>query len=227
MDPGSPGHGRVTIPRGQSHGSALIRVGLSGGAGLIAGGIAAVFAPWQLAALIGWDATSLTFIGLIWSVIWPMDAERTAGRAGSEDTTRPVADVILLGAAVASLAAVGFVLIRARHGGGAGEALQVVLAIASVVLSWTMVHTTFTLRYARMYYTGADGGVNFNQTEAPAYSDFAYLAFTIGMTFQVSDTKLETREARSIALRHAMMSYVFGTVIVALTINLVAGIGGR
>jgi uncharacterized membrane protein len=211
--------------RTPQHPTALARIGLAAVVGLVVGGGTSVVTPTQLAPLVGWDVTALTWIGLIWRVIWPMDAERTAQRAGQEDTTRPLADVVLILAAVASLAAVGLVLVRARHSGGLTEALQVGLAIASVVLSWTLVHTTFTLRYARMYYTGPDGGVNFNQTEAPAYSDFAYMAFTIGMTFQVSDTNLESKEARSIALRHALLSYMFGTVIVALTINLVAGLG--
>jgi uncharacterized membrane protein len=211
--------------RRPAHASALARIGVAAVIGLVIGVVASLLAPAELAPLIGWDATALSWIGLIWRVIWPMNAEGTAARAGREDTTRPVADVVLILAAVASLVAVGLVLVRARHSSGAPEALLVALAIASVVLSWTMVHTTFTLRYARMYYTGPDGGVNFNQTEAPAYSDFAYMAFTIGMTFQVSDTNLESREARGIALRHALLSYMFGTVIVALTINLVAGLG--
>jgi uncharacterized membrane protein len=211
--------------RAPKRSSALARVALAAATGLVVGSVAGVFGPWQLAPLIGWDATALTWVGLIWSVIWPMNAEQTAARAGHEDPTRPIADILLIFAAVASLVAVGFVLVRARHSGGLTELLQVALAIASIVLSWALVHTTFTLRYARMYYTGPDGGVSFNQTEAPAYSDFAYLAFTIGMTFQVSDTNLESREARSIALRHALLSYMFGTVIVAVTINLIAGLG--
>lgn len=205
--------------------SALTRVGMSAGAGLVAGAVAGVFGPWQLAPLIGWDVMALSWVVMIWSVIWPMNAEQTAARAGHEDPTRPLADVLLIFAAVASLVAVGFVLVRARHTGGLTELLQVALAIASIVLSWALVHTSFTLRYARMYYTGPDGGISFNQTEAPAYADFAYLAFTLGMTFQVSDTKLETQEARRIALRHALVSYLFGTVIVAVTINLIAGLG--
>jgi uncharacterized membrane protein len=212
--------------RAPRHASALTRVGMGAAAGLVVGAVAGVFGPWQLAPLMGWDATALTWVGLIWTVIWPMNAEQTAARAGHEDPTRPLADLLLLCAAVASLVAVGFVLVQARHSGGVTELLHVTLAIASIVLSWVLVHTTFTLRYARMYYTGPDGGISFNQTEAPAYADFAYLAFTIGMTFQVSDTKLETQEARSIALQHALVSYLFGTVIVAVTINLIAGLGG-
>lgn len=87
-----------------------------------------------------------------------------------------------------------------------------------------MVHTVFALRYAGLYYSGPDGGVNFNDNEKPAYADFAYLAFTIGMTYQVSDTALTTRAVRHTALRHALLSYLLGTVIIAATINLAAGL---
>jgi uncharacterized membrane protein len=87
-----------------------------------------------------------------------------------------------------------------------------------------MVHTIYTLRYADLYYTGS-GGIDFNQTDDPDYSDFAYLAFTIGMTYQVSDTNLQTKVIRHTALRHAMLSFVFGTAIIAMTINIVAGLG--
>ena len=90
--------------------------------------------------------------------------------------------------------------------------------------SWAVIHTVFALRYARIYYTGPDGGANFHQEEPPCYSDFAYLAFTIGMTYQVSDTELNTKGFRRNVLRHSLLSYLFGTVIVALTINLVAGL---
>jgi uncharacterized membrane protein len=96
--------------------------------------------------------------------------------------------------------------------------------VATVALSWLVVHTTFTLRYAMLYYTGKDGGVEFNQATPPRYSDFAYLAFTIGMTFQVSDTDLRTPTIRATALRHALLAYLFGAVILGTTINLVAGL---
>ena len=99
------------------------------------------------------------------------------------------------------------------------------VGIGSVAAAWLVVHTLFTLRYARLYYLGDDGGVDFNQPDyQPTYRDFAYLAFTIGMTYQVSDTDLTTKDMRRAALRHAILSYVFGTAIIAMTINIVAGI---
>jgi uncharacterized membrane protein len=104
--------------------------------------------------------------------------------------------------------------------------LLAALAVGSVALSWLLVHTLFTLRYARLYYRGAVGGINFNQAEPPQYTDFAYLAFTLGMTFQVSDTNIQNHEIRSTALRHSLLSFVFGSIILATIINLVAGLSG-
>jgi uncharacterized membrane protein len=98
------------------------------------------------------------------------------------------------------------------------------LALATVALSWLLVHTLFTLRYASLYYADDDGGVDFNQVEPPRYADFAYLSFTLGMTFQVSDTSLTSSVMRAAALRHALMSFLFGSIILATLINLVAGL---
>jgi uncharacterized membrane protein len=90
-----------------------------------------------------------------------------------------------------------------------------------------MVHTVFMLRYAQLYYAGEQGGIDFNQADPPTYTDFAYLAFTIGMTFQVSDTPLRSKVIRRTALRHALLSYLFGTGILATTINLVASLSSK
>ena len=94
-----------------------------------------------------------------------------------------------------------------------------------MVLSWVLVHVVHTLTYARLYYTDEEGGVDFNTPSPPRYSDFAYLAFIIGMTFQVSDTALQASRMRAVALRQALLSYLFGTVIIATTINLIVNLG--
>jgi uncharacterized membrane protein len=196
---------------------------------LLVGGLAAVptglTAPWQFTPLIGWDTAALVFVGGVWLSIMRLDASGTARLAVREDPTTAMTDALLISAAVASLLSVGLVLARAGNQHGALELAQVALAVASVILSWAVVHTVFTLKYARLYYTGPDGGVNFHTDEKPGYTDFAYVAFTIGMTFQVSDTDLQTRALRITALGHALLSYLFGTVIVATTINLIAGLG--
>jgi uncharacterized membrane protein len=180
-------------------------------------------------ALVGWDVACAVYMTWVWSTIWNLGPEETAQLAEREDPTRPTADVLVLSAAVASLVAVGFVLANAAPKSGAPPSTtQVGLGLASVALSWAMVHTIFTLRYARGYYVGEpDGGVDFNDGARPRYSDFAYLAFTIGMTFQVSDTPLQDHGIRRDALRHALLSFVFSTGILATTVNLVASITSK
>ncbi len=107
---------------------------------------------------------------------------------------------------------------------GATKAYLITLGLLSVALSWGLVHTVFTLRYARSYYSPPVGGIDFNEDDPPTYLDFAYLALTIGMTFQVSDTNLTTKRMRRIALSHGLLSYLFGAVIVALVINVVSSL---
>jgi uncharacterized membrane protein len=98
--------------------------------------------------------------------------------------------------------------------------------VVTVALSWLAVHTVFTLRYAHLYYLDG-GGISFHSDEAPDYGDFAYVAFTLGMTYQVSDSDLTSKRIRTTALRHALVSYVLGIAVIAVTINVVAGLIGR
>lgn len=202
----------------------MIRLAGAGavGAGAVTGALAAD-AGWWVALTIGWAAASLLIVSWIWLTIGPMDALQTAQHAKAEDFSRPIADIILLTASVASLVAVGFTLFEAgsRHGGA--KAMLIALAIAAVALAWATVHTVYALRYGDLYYGRAVGGIDF-AGDAPDYRDFAYLAFTIGMTFQVSDTGLQTKPLRRTALRHALLSYLFGAVIVGLAINTLASL---
>jgi uncharacterized membrane protein len=207
--------------------SARTEVVVSGVLGIVVGVAVSLVTATEFAALIGWDAAAAAYAAWVWSAIWPLDSEHTAPLAGRQDPTRATSDLLLLTAAVASLVAVGFVLARAAHASGTAQLLRIGLGLASVVVSWIVVHTVFTLRYARLYYAGDDGGVDFNQREPPCFQDFAYLAFTIGMTFQVSDTDLQTNEVRREALRHGLLSFMFGTGILATTINLVASLGSK
>ncbi|MDG4787383.1 DUF1345 domain-containing protein [Micromonospora sp. WMMD1102] len=177
-----------------------------------------------LGPVIGWDAAAATYLAWAWAVLWYRDPGQTAELAVREDPSRPVRDVVLLGAGLASLLAIGILLATDHEVRGLDRELHIGLGIVSVLLSWTVVHTVFTARYARLYYTGDDGGVDFHDDEPPRYTDFAYLSFTIGMTFQVSDTDLTSKTMRTTALGHALLSYLFGAVIIAATINLLAGL---
>ena len=204
--------------------SARTKLLVSLGAAIVGGAAAAAVGAGRSAPLIGWDILAVVFCAWVWSTVWRLDAKSTANHAQSENPGRDLADVILLGAAVASLIAVGVVLFGAGHANGSLKYLQAGLALVSVSVSWTLVHTVFTLKYARLYYSGRAGGIDFNEADPPQYSDFAYLSFTIGMTFQVSDTNIESKQIRRMALRHAWLSYPLGVVIISASINLVAGL---
>jgi uncharacterized membrane protein len=144
--------------------------------------------------------------------------------AKSEDASPTEAEAVLLGAGTASLIAVGFTLAEAGRSGGAARTLLIALAVGSVVLAWASVHTVYALRYARLYYADPVGGISFNGDARPCYLDFVYVAVTVGMTSQVSDTSLEAPVLRRTVLGHALVSYLFATVVVALSINIVASL---
>ena len=201
------------------------RLAFSAAIGVIAGALTAAFGSWIYAPAIGWDATAIFFAGTVWLGIWPLSAKATAARATVEDPGRAGSDGLTLCACVASLAAVGIVLVRAHAERGVTEGMLAALGLLSITVSWLTVHTIFTLRYALLYYSDPVGGIDFNSDERPSYRDFAYLAITIGMTFQVSDTNLKTTDLRATALRHALLSYLFGSIILAAAINLIAGLG--
>jgi uncharacterized membrane protein len=194
-------------------------------AGLCVAGVTGAADAWAYAALAGWGGAALVFTASVWLAIGPMNSSATSTHATREDPGRAATDLVVLIAATASLGAVGLVLVGASKASSGQQSLIAGLCVVSIALSWFTIHTLFTLRYARLYYTGAGGGVNFHQDAPPRYLDFAYVAFTIGMTFQVSDTDLQSPQMRHTALRHALLSYLFGAVILAATINLVAGLG--
>jgi uncharacterized membrane protein len=177
-------------------------------------------------ALVGWIAAAGVYVAWTRFILRGMDAEQTRKWATREDPTRWVADVVVLSASVASLGGVGYVVAAGSHSGGAALAAAVV-GVLTVAASWFAVHTLFTVHYARLYYLGEPGGINFHDPEPPRFRDFAYVAFTVGMTFQVSDTEICLTSIRATVLRHALLSYLLGAVVLAVTINLIAGLGSK
>jgi uncharacterized membrane protein len=191
--------------------------------GLLAAGVSTVAGVPEVAVLLGWVVAAGGLLIWVWRISWPRDSEGTKRLAEEEGRTR-VTDTAVLGAAVASLAAVVEGLVRSSSGGAVGVA-TVVLGVLVVILSWALVNTVFALKYARRYYSGGDGGIDFGQQEPPAYSDFAYVAFTVGMSFAVPDTQIADTSIRKVALGHALLSYLFGTVVIAVAVNLVTNLG--
>jgi uncharacterized membrane protein len=195
---------------------------------MAAGGLAValpigIFGSWAYAPAMGWAASSLIYLVGVWPLIGRLDASGTAAHAGREDPGRFVSDLLVLGATLGSFGGVALILLEAGSAEGGVKAAIIGVALASVALSWLLVHTLFTLRYATIYY-GQNDGVDFNKKNPPRYADFAYLSFTIGMTFQVSDTDLTTDAIRYTALRQALLSYVLGAIVLATMINLVSGL---
>ena len=204
-------------------GLALRRLYVAGAVAIVAFVVAWLAGtPWSAGVLIGWSAATLVFLTWVWLMIGQLDAKKTAQFAVSEDDSRAAADATLIGASVASLIAVGLTLADASKASGVHALLLTIVAVLSIVLGWAAIHTTFTLGYARLYYQPPTGGIDF-ESESD-YRDFAYVAFTIGMTYQVSDTQISRREIRHTVIKHALLSFVFGTAIIAVTINVLANL---
>jgi uncharacterized membrane protein len=189
--------------------------------GVVAFFVALILSEWQVAVLIGWDVSAAVFISIVYAHIHGKNAKETEKSARTEDDSRGASEAILVGASVFSLVGVAFALIAASSAHGVTKSLMTTLVVVSVVLSWAAVHAVFTLRYARLYYA-ADGGIDFHSDVPPDYGDFLYVALTIGMTFQTSDTDLNAKAIRMTALRHALLSYLFGVVVLGTTINVIA-----
>jgi uncharacterized membrane protein len=187
----------------------------------VAVGVTVPLLGWGTAGLTAWVAAAFVFLVWTWASLWSVGAADTARMAAREDGSRTVRDLALICISAGTLMAVALVIFRAHQ----NPTPRIVLGVADIAASWLVLNTVFTLRYARLYYTEPRGGVDFNQQEEPTFPDFAYLAFTIGMCFQVSDTSLQKTAVRATALRQGLMSFVFDAVIIAVTVNVVAGLG--
>jgi len=210
-------------------GPTVFRVGTAVVVGVVAAVVIGVTAGVKYAPPAGWLVTAIIYLAWTWALIRHMTAAQTrehACRRHEEDATRGWSHAIMLLASIASLAGVGYLLLAETS--KSGDVIAAAVGALSVVASWFSVHTVFMLRYARLFYSGEEDGIDFNQghdpKSQPTYRDFAYLAFTIGMTYQVSDTNIKARNIRSTALGHAMLSFFLGAIILAVTINLVVGL---
>lgn len=191
---------------------------------IVVGVTIGVTLSWWYAAAGGWAAACAVYIAWVWLVCGRFDGATTRLHATREDPGRTVSELLIVCVTIASLAAVAILLLHTSRVHGGAQLGGAIMALLSVALSWTLLHTLYMLRYARLYYQDPVGGIDFNGDDEPRYVDFAYLAFDLGMTFQVSDTNISTTQLRSVILRHTLLSYVFGTVILATTVNLVAGL---
>ncbi|HEX4629884.1 MAG TPA: DUF1345 domain-containing protein [Chthoniobacterales bacterium] len=184
--------------------------------------------------IVTWDVFGLCVLGLAWLTIITTPPEKLRARAQMQDLSHIVIFIFVLVAACAGLFAVGFlffnktVVMQRSH-----FFIHLVMVLIAVICSWSLVHTVFGLRYAHTYYGDPDGptgpkphagGLEFPGNREPDYMDFAYFSFVIGMTFQVSDVVITSRDFRKLVLVHGMLSFGFNTVILALTINTVSAL---
>ena len=196
--------------------------------GLIGVGVGAIVSTTPakaIAPLAGWDAAGIFFVASILLSVLRFDSTDAKTHATAENPGRATADILLLVASIASIVGVVMLIFQASTIEEPLKSIYIAAALATIIVSWFVIHTTFMLTYAREYYGQPEGGIEFNSKEKPTYYDFAYLAFTVGMTFQVSDTVITSPNVRRIVLRQALLSYLFGTLIIAATINFLAGLG--
>ncbi len=180
----------------------------------------------------GWDVGALVLLSLSWTIIATADPKETRRRAGSEDPGRTFVMATVVLTAAVSLFAATFAMRHAKTLTGGMADLLVGMCFLAVAASWAVTHTAYTFRYAHLYYRdegdgdGGEGGLVFPGDEAPCDSDFAYFAFVIGMCFQTSDVSVTNRIVRRDVLVHSILSFLYNTAIVALTLNLVFGFLG-
>ncbi|MFT4220838.1 MAG: DUF1345 domain-containing protein [Microbacterium sp.] len=208
-----------------THAAPLARLGAGLGIGVAAGIAAGAWLGPAAGALAGWAVGALLATGWILLVVWPMDADQTRAHATREDPGRRLARLIAFAGSMASLGAVALVLLQSSDAPRGDRFVFAALAVLSVVASWALIQTDYMLRYARMYYTSEQGGISFNgNPDAPAYTDFVYFSVGLGMTYQVADTNVRTNAIRRVVIAQTMLAYLFGAVILATVVNLLAGI---
>lgn len=200
----------------------LMASGAAGGLATLIVGVAG--APWQATLLVGWNTAAASYLLLIWLTIARFTAHETSAMATVEDNSRHWSGFVLLATSTASLFGVAFCLHKANLSHGALRFWMTTGVMTGIVLSWSIVHTVYVLRYAHVYYSTGGHGITFPGDEPPDYVDFAYVAFTLGMTFQVSDNSFTSRRIRRTVLVHCLLSYLFGAVIIATSINVLAGL---
>lgn len=201
--------------------SAVPRLAAAGAAGAVIGSVVGVLTKAPLGILAGIAAAETLFVVAGWIVLWPMDAATTHRNVRREEFRPVTEELVVVGAAVCGL--VGIVVLLLLGDSGMGHAAAAT-ALGGVFMAWAALHLMYATRYAYLYYLSPAGGIDFNSEAPPAYSDFLYFSFNLGMTYQVSDTDVSSSTIRAVVLRHCLLSYVFGASILATTINLVAGI---
>jgi uncharacterized membrane protein len=179
--------------------------------------------------MMSWDIFSLLMVTMMWIIFFNIPEASINLMAEREDDSRTVIFFIVLISVLISLLGI-VILLRSSSQSLVNKNLHEPVSMIGVALSWFLLHTTFTIHYAHLYYNddgqqqGVPNGIDFPGQNHPDYLDFAYFSFVIGMTFQVSDVSISIRKIRRLALLHGIVSFLFNSIIVALTISVIANL---
>jgi uncharacterized membrane protein len=226
---------QVTLPSWFGPFAARPRLVFSAAGGIV-GGLAAHFLVGlqpSTAAIVGWDVLCAAFIAsMLWSMV-QCSIDQIRGRAEEDDEGRAIILTVVLVATVVAIAAVALELSLAKNAHGLERGLRVGLAFVTVAASWFMAHLIFAVHYAHGFYSSREpgasmdaGGLHFPGGQEPDYWDFLHFAVIIGVAAQTADIEIASKPLRRLCTVHALFSFAFNTVIVALTINLLAGLFG-
>jgi uncharacterized membrane protein len=185
---------------------------------------------WHTRAVASWDLGALAYLGLAWMLIGRTDARATRDHALSQDQSGYVIFLFVVGAACASTVAIGFVAGTIRDLPFGARTWHLMLTIIALVSSWLLIQTVFAFHYAHRYYAGPRGeraataSLQFPGGREPDYLDFAYYAFVVGMTSQVSDVAVASRSMRRLTMIHGVLAFMFNIAVLALSINIIASV---
>ena len=181
-------------------------------------------------AISGWIAFSATFLFLNWVIVFKRKVSGIREKAREDDGSAFFVFLVILISSFASMVAVA-VLITTQDDGIRSQKFYVPITVLAMILAWTTLHTQYLFHYAHEYYDKDKNGkknqaegLSFPDDESPNYLDFAYYSFCIGCTFQVSDVETTSKKLRKLTMVHSLISFFMNTFVVALTINLVAGL---
>jgi uncharacterized membrane protein len=202
---------------------------------LLVAGAVALLTPdlrFPVRLAFSWDIGVIAFLAMTWHVVQICPADRMQETVLTNDQGRVGVLLLVLLSVGASLASIFLLLQKAKATDAGLPAVQVALAVLTIVCSWVLTHVMFALHYAHRFYRDdpstpekdATGGLRFPGDAPPHYWDFLYFSFVIGMTSQVSDVQVTSRPMRHLVLWHGVLSFAFYTIVLALSINIVAGL---